>query len=122
MSQSALGLGGERRYSVPSNPLMHDHRGMHSEDLHAWSIYRHSRGHHVAVGARPRRGAPVLRAVQPADARPPRHALRGPARLVHLQSALGLGGERRYSVPSNPLMHDHRGMHSEDLHAWSIYR
>ncbi|CAH0626777.1 unnamed protein product [Chrysodeixis includens] len=40
MSQSALGLGGERRYSVPSNPLMHDHRGMHSEDLHAWSIYR----------------------------------------------------------------------------------
>ncbi|KAJ0179715.1 hypothetical protein K1T71_004306 [Dendrolimus kikuchii] len=40
MSQSALGLGGERRYSVPSNPMMHDHRGMHSEDLHAWSIYR----------------------------------------------------------------------------------
>ncbi|XP_072940988.1 uncharacterized protein [Epargyreus clarus] len=40
MSQSALGLGGERRYSVPSNPLMHDPRGMHSEDLHAWSIYR----------------------------------------------------------------------------------
>ncbi|XP_053602449.1 ATP-binding cassette sub-family G member 8 [Plodia interpunctella] len=39
MSQS-LGLGGERRYSVPSNPLMHDPRGMHSEDLHAWSIYR----------------------------------------------------------------------------------
>ncbi|XP_045493270.1 ATP-binding cassette sub-family G member 8 [Colias croceus] len=40
MSQSALGLGGERRYSVPSHPLMHDPRGMHSEDLHAWSIYR----------------------------------------------------------------------------------
>ncbi|KAL0891898.1 hypothetical protein ABMA27_015149 [Loxostege sticticalis] len=40
MSQSALGLGGERRYSVPSNPLVHDPRGMHSEDLHAWSIYR----------------------------------------------------------------------------------
>ncbi|XP_046960224.1 ATP-binding cassette sub-family G member 8 [Vanessa cardui] len=40
MSQSALGLGGERRYSVPSNPMMHDPRGMHSEDLHAWSIYR----------------------------------------------------------------------------------
>lgn len=40
MSQSALGLCGERRYSVPSNPLMHDHRGMQSEDLHAWSIYR----------------------------------------------------------------------------------
>ncbi|XP_026328997.1 ATP-binding cassette sub-family G member 8 [Hyposmocoma kahamanoa] len=40
MSQSALGLGGERRYSVPSNPLTHDPRGMHSEDLHAWSIYR----------------------------------------------------------------------------------
>lgn len=40
MSQSALGLGGERRYSVPSHPMMHDHRGMHSEDLHAWSIYR----------------------------------------------------------------------------------
>ncbi|KAG6464036.1 hypothetical protein O3G_MSEX014230 [Manduca sexta] len=40
MSQSALGLGGERRYSVPSNPLMQDPRGMHSEDLHAWSIYR----------------------------------------------------------------------------------
>ncbi|XP_041976067.1 ATP-binding cassette sub-family G member 8 [Aricia agestis] len=39
MSQSALGFG-ERRYSVPSNPLMHDPRGMHSEDLHAWSIYR----------------------------------------------------------------------------------
>lgn len=41
MSQSALGLGGERRYSVPSNPLVHDPRGMHSEDLHAWSIYRY---------------------------------------------------------------------------------
>lgn len=41
MSQSALGLGGERRYSVPSNPMMHDPRGMHSEDLHAWSIYRY---------------------------------------------------------------------------------
>lgn len=40
MPQSALGLSGERRYSVPSNPLMHDPRGMHSEDLHAWSIYR----------------------------------------------------------------------------------
>ncbi|CAH2075533.1 unnamed protein product, partial [Iphiclides podalirius] len=40
MSQSALGLGGERRYSVPSNPLVHDPRSMHSEDLHAWSIYR----------------------------------------------------------------------------------
>ncbi|KAI8429199.1 hypothetical protein MSG28_007735 [Choristoneura fumiferana] len=39
MSQS-LGLGGERRYSVPSNPLLHDPRHMHSEDLHAWSIYR----------------------------------------------------------------------------------
>ncbi|XP_039748577.1 ATP-binding cassette sub-family G member 8 [Pararge aegeria] len=40
MSQSALGLGGERRYSVPAHPMMHDPRGMHSEDLHAWSIYR----------------------------------------------------------------------------------
>lgn len=40
MSQSALGLGGERRYSVPANPMIHDPRGMHSEDLHAWSIYR----------------------------------------------------------------------------------
>ncbi|XP_050681675.1 ATP-binding cassette sub-family G member 8 isoform X4 [Leptidea sinapis] len=40
MSQSALGMGAERRYSVPSHPMMHDPRGMHSEDLHAWSIYR----------------------------------------------------------------------------------
>ncbi|XP_047521097.1 ATP-binding cassette sub-family G member 8 [Pieris napi] len=39
MSQT-LGMGGERRYSVPSNPMLHDPRGMHSEDLHAWSIYR----------------------------------------------------------------------------------
>ncbi|XP_052738552.1 ATP-binding cassette sub-family G member 8 isoform X1 [Bicyclus anynana] len=37
---SALGLGGERRYSVPAHPMLHDPRGMHSEDLHAWSIYR----------------------------------------------------------------------------------
>ncbi|XP_032511388.2 ATP-binding cassette sub-family G member 8 [Danaus plexippus] len=41
MSQSALGVSaGERRYSVPSQPMMQDPRGMHSEDLHAWSIYR----------------------------------------------------------------------------------
>ncbi|KAL4710470.1 hypothetical protein ACJJTC_008872 [Scirpophaga incertulas] len=40
MSQSALGLGGERRYSVPAAPLVHAPHGMHSEDLHAWSIYR----------------------------------------------------------------------------------
>ncbi|XP_037961247.2 ATP-binding cassette sub-family G member 8 [Plutella xylostella] len=39
-----------------------------------------------------------------------------------MTSHLGLGAERRYSVPSNPMMHDPRGMHSEDLHAWSIYR
>ncbi|GBP27615.1 ATP-binding cassette sub-family G member 8 [Eumeta japonica] len=37
MSQSALGA--ERRYSVPAPPA-HDPRTMHSEDLHAWSIYR----------------------------------------------------------------------------------
>lgn len=43
MPQSALGLGGERRYSVPAHPMMHhDPRGMHSEDLHAWSIYRYN--------------------------------------------------------------------------------
>ncbi|KPJ01586.1 ATP-binding cassette sub-family G member 8 [Papilio xuthus] len=39
MSQPGPGLG-ERRYSVPAAPLAHDPRTMHSEDLHAWSIYR----------------------------------------------------------------------------------
>lgn len=41
MSMSG-GYGAERRYSVPSNPFIHDPRGMQSEDLHAWSIYRYN--------------------------------------------------------------------------------
>lgn len=48
-------------------------------------IVRHNRGNNVAVGARPRRGAAVLGAIQPADARPSGHAVRGFARVVHIQ-------------------------------------